>query len=144
MLFNLPDTPWCFFLWGRLHSRVIHVPWTYLSQHSKLHLDRFSRFCTAHGGEALYFTVCINTRLHNNTRLTALCPRLPSWAGTRKVKPIWILLKQETVGGSGISWTICKSAPRPRQIASTPPLSFLQAGCPSCHPTNSVKRLTCN
>ena len=25
-------------------------------------------------------------------------------AGTRKVKPIWILLKQETVSGSGISW----------------------------------------
>ena len=24
---------------------------------------------------------------------------------------------------------------------STPPLSFLQAGCPSCHPTNSVKVL---
>ena len=26
-------------------------------------------------------------------------------------------------------------------LASTPPLSFLQAGCPSCHPTNSVKAL---
>jgi len=25
--------------------------------------------------------------------------------------------------------------------ASTPPLSFLQAGCSSCHPTNSVKAL---
>ena len=25
--------------------------------------------------------------------------------------------------------------------ASTPPLSFLKAGCPSCHPTNSVKEL---
>jgi len=25
--------------------------------------------------------------------------------------------------------------------ASAPPLSFLQAGCPSCHPTNSVKAL---
>jgi len=24
---------------------------------------------------------------------------------------------------------------------STSPLSFLQAGCPSCHPTNSVKAL---
>jgi len=24
---------------------------------------------------------------------------------------------------------------------STPPLSFLQAACPSCHPTNSVKAL---
>jgi len=35
---------------------------------------------------------------------------------TRKVKPIWILLKQETVGGSGFSWAICKSAPCPRQI----------------------------
>jgi len=25
--------------------------------------------------------------------------------------------------------------------ASTPPLFFLQAGCPSCRPTNSVKAL---
>ena len=25
--------------------------------------------------------------------------------------------------------------------ASTPPLSFLQAGCPSCRPTNSVKAM---
>jgi len=25
--------------------------------------------------------------------------------------------------------------------ASTPPLSFLQAGCPSCHPTSSKKAL---
>ena len=26
--------------------------------------------------------------------------------------------------------------------ASTPPLSYLQAGCPSCSPTNSVEALT--
>ena len=50
-----------------------------------------------------------------NTRLTALCLGLPRSAGTRKVKPIWILLRQETVSGSGISWAICKSAPRSRQ-----------------------------
>ena len=50
------------------------------------------------------------------TRLMALFSGLPRWAGTRKVKPIWILLKQETVSGSGISWAICKSAPRSRQI----------------------------
>ena len=36
----------------------------------------------------------------------------------RKGKPIWILLKQETVSGSGISWAICKSAPRSRQITT--------------------------
>ena len=50
-----------------------------------------------------------------HTRLTALYLGLPGWASTRKVKPIWILLKQETVSGSGIHWAICKSAPRSRQ-----------------------------
>jgi len=81
-------------------------------------------------------------RRHTHTRLMALCPGLPGWAGTRKVKPIWILMKQETVSGSGsgISWGTCKSAPRSRQITKpAPTLSFLQAGCPSCHPNNSVK-----
>ena len=54
-----------------------------------------------------------------NTCLMALCSGLPGWASIRKVKTIWILLKQETVSGSGISWAICKSAPRSRQ-ATTP------------------------
>ena len=68
---------------------------------------------------------------------------LPRWAGTRKVKPIWISLKQETVSGSGISWAICQSAPRCRQISMPAPHHsvFLQAGCPSCHPANSVRAL---
>jgi len=30
---------------------------------------------------------------------------------------------------------------QPDNHASTSPLSFLQAGCPSCRPTNSVKAL---
>ena len=51
---------------------------------------------------------------HTHTHLTALCPGLPGWASIRKVKPTWILLKQETVSGSGISWAICKSALRSR------------------------------
>jgi len=29
-------------------------------------------------------------------------------------------MKQDTVSGNGISWAICKSAPRSRQHASTP------------------------
>ena len=87
---------------------------------------------------------CIRTDTH--IPFNALCPGLPRWAGTRKVKPIWILLKQETVSGSGISWAICKSAPHSRQITTpTPHRSvFLQAGCPSCCPTNSVKALKAN
>jgi len=55
------------------------------------------------------------------TRLMALFPELPRWASTRKVKAIWILLKQETVSGNGISWAICKSAPHSRQITTPAP-----------------------
>ena len=71
-----------------------------------------------------------NTHIHTHTRLTVLFPGLPGWAGTRKVKPIWILLKQETVSGSGISWAICKFAPCSRQITMPAPHHsvFLQAG----------------
>ena len=36
-------------------------------------------------------------------------------------KPIWILLKQETVSGSGSSWAICKSAYRSRQTTMPAP-----------------------
>jgi len=65
----------------------------------------------------------------------------PGWGSTRKVKPIWIFLKQETV--SGMSWAVCKSAPRSRQITTpaTHHSVFLQAECPFWRPTNSVKAL---
>ena len=77
------------------------------------------------------------------TRLTALFLGLPGWVGIRKVNPIWILLEQEIVSGSGISWAMCKSASRSRQITMPVPhnSSFLQARCPSCCQTNSVKAL---
>jgi len=57
---------------------------------------------------------------HPHTCLMALFPGLPGWASTRKVKPIWILLKQKTVSGSGISWAVCKSVPL-RQITMPAP-----------------------
>jgi len=81
-----------------------------------------------------------------HTRLTALFPGLTRWADTRKVKPIWILLKLETVSGSGISWAICKPASHSRQITMPAPHHsvFLQAGCSSCRPTNSIKALKAN
>ena len=98
--------------------------------------------CQSIEGIFSIFTEELHKRL-SHTRLTALCPGLPGWAGTRKVKPIWILMEQETVSGSGISLAICKSAPRSRQITTRAPHHsvFLQAGCPACRPTNSVKAL---
>ena len=83
------------------------------------------------------------TRLdtHTHTRLMAVCPGLLRWAGTRKVKPIWILLKQETVSGSGISWAICKSAPRSRQTTTSAPhhsyVLYMLDALPAAQPTAS-------
>ena len=81
---------------------------------------------------------CYVTDIHTHTCLTALFPGLPAEPVPKKVKPIWILLKQETVSGSGISWVICKSAPRSRQITTPAPhhLVFLQA-LPAAQPTAS-------
>ena len=62
----------------------------------------------------------VNTHTHTHS-FNGPFPGLPRWAGTRKVKPIWILLKQQTVSGSGISWAICKSAPCLRQITTPTP-----------------------
>ena len=50
----------------------------------------------------------------------ALCPGLHGRGSTRKITNM-DLLEQETVSGSGISWAICKPAPRPRQITMTAP-----------------------
>jgi len=78
--------------------------------------------------------------MHTNTRLTALCSGLPEWAGTRKLKLIWILLKQETMSGSGICWVICKSAPRFRQITMPAPhhsVFYRLDALPATQPTAS-------
>jgi len=64
---------------------------------------------------------CKQTHTHTHT---FNCPSSGTTRVSRyyKVKPFWILLKQETVSGSGISWTIiCKSAPRSRQITTPAP-----------------------
>jgi len=62
---------------------------------------------------------------NNNSRFTAYFPSQPAYAGTRKAKTFWILMKQEMM----ISRTICKSfAPCSRQIATPAPYqSILRA-----------------
>jgi len=82
------------------------------------------------------------TATHTHTRLTALCPGLPRWAGTRKVK---VKTNLDFTEATDSEWQwhqpghmqICTLL----QTNSTPPLRFLQARCPSCRPTNSVKAL---
>jgi len=88
--------------------------------------------------------ICLNIHPFNDP-----FPGLPRWAGTRKVKPLWILLKQETVSGSGISWAICKSAPRSSQIttpAAHHSVFYRPDALPATQPTESKhwsELLTC-
>jgi len=61
---------------------------------------------------------------------------------TRQVKTNLDVLEQEIVSGSGICWAICKVCSSSQTITPTSHHSvFLQAGCPSCRPTNSIKAL---
>ena len=62
-----------------------------------------------------------NHRFMAITQISLCLPAPPVKSRYQKVKPIWILLKQETVSGSGISWAIYKSAPRSRQITTPTP-----------------------
>ena len=55
----------------------------------------------------------------------------------QKAKPIWILLKQKIVGGR----LAVASAGSYTSLHLTPDSSFLQARCPSCYPTKSIKAL---
>jgi len=62
---------------------------------------------------------------------------------TREVKPIWIYWSKRD---SEWQWhqlghmQIC-TLTQTHNHTSIPPLSFLKAGCPFCHPTNSVKAM---
>ena len=42
-----------------------------------------------------------HTHAHTHTRLTAHCPGLPTWASTRKVKPIWSKRQWVAVASAG-------------------------------------------
>ena len=89
----------------------------------------------------------INTRTHARTHIHTHAhpfndhfPGLARWASTRKVKPIWNLLKQETVSGSGISWAVCKSAPHSKQITMPAPhhsVFYRPDALPAAQPTAS-------
>ena len=127
------DTAWC----GSMQNhtafaicRVVYANWFVTAREGFL---VHSQQCYLHQSQP-------QTHTHTHTRLTALCPGLPRWADTRKAKPIWILLKQETVSGSGISWNICKSAPRSRQITTPAPhhwVFYRPDALPATQPTAS-------
>jgi len=77
------------------------------------------------------------THTHTHT-FNGPFPGLPGCAGTRKAKPIWILLEQETVSGSGISWAMqVRTSLQTDNHASTPPCFYTPYSLPAAQPTAS-------
>ena len=77
------------------------------------------------------------THTHTHSRLLVHFPALPRWASTRKVKPIWILLKQ----GADSEWQwhqlghmqVCTLLQTDNHT-STPPLGFFTGRMPFLSP----------
>jgi len=92
----------------------------------------------------LWTFLSMTTHTHTKPFYSPLgfCLEPPGWAGTRKVKPIWIYWSKRkwvAVASTGPYANLHLDPDTlPRQHHTT---EFLQAGCPSCSPTNSVKSL---
>ena len=93
---------------------------------------KIGEFCVFTAELEYCFNVVVNYYyiLLHSFKPGKLAPEKQNHSGKTNVD----LLEQKIVSGSGISWTICKSAPRSRQITMPAPHHsvFLQAGCPSC------------
>jgi len=85
----------------------------------------------------------VNLVLHTHTRLTAFFSGTTRVSRYQKGKTNLDFTKardSEWQRHQLVHVQVCTSLQTDNHT-STPPLSFLQAGCPSCRPTNSVKAL---
>ena len=91
------------FVWKIISTRILQFLWSFWLTTKMLEISQLIKvnFWRLHT-----HTHPFNGPLSGTTRVSRY----------QKGKPVWILLKQETVSGSGISWALCKPAPCYRQI----------------------------
>ena len=120
--------------WSRLN-------WSIYKDWSRINLSRNTKAISS----AVYTPACLNTETaHTHTH-----PFNDPFSGTTRVSRYQkgkTNLDFAEARDSEWQWhqlghmQVCNSLQTDNH-ARTPPLSFLQAGCPSCRPTNSVKAL---
>jgi len=80
----------------------------------------------------------VQPQTHTHTRLMALFQGLSGWAGTRKVKPIWVLLKQELQWHQLGHMQVCTSLQTDNHT-STQPLKFFTGWMPFLPPNQQCQ-----
>jgi len=130
----LPSVLWRCWLGGRKGIRPVTNFWVVGYWHGYLSGARCRLACGPADATATHSLASVKSRLvlpfwywlarvvpEKGPLNGCVCACVPGTASTRKVEPVWILLKHETVSGSDISWAICRSAPSSRQITMPAP-----------------------
>jgi len=114
-------------------TRPVLVP-NLSTLHGAVPAGAFTRICIVRP-QSFRIYICLHL-------LNGPLSRTTQVSRTRKLKPIWILLEHETVGGSGIRWAVCKSAPRSRQITMPAPHHSVFTGRMPFLPPNQQRQST--
>ena len=131
-------------------SAILKITWPTAYNCCNKEKDVAAKCCTWSAvGQSLMVSVCQSISQNWSTEVWYLLKiksnesDITQHTHTHPYNGLWILLKQETVSGSGISWTICKSAPSSRQTTMPAPHHSVFTGrMPFLHQTNSVKAIT--
>ena len=83
---------------------------------------------------------CTDKTLRESLHFNGHFPGGPGLAGTR-MSPVWILWKLRVMDVVVTTGTIRHQNSNEIVTSNKPPPNVLQAGCPSCCPSNSVKAL---
>jgi len=86
-----------------------------------------------------FITACHHTTAHHN-HFTALFPGPPRWASARR-ELLDFMVQGKINRGRHTDHPTGRRSIRTNQCPLPPSPIFLQAGCPSCRPTNSLKAL---
>ena len=115
--------------WGRQERSADNFC---ICQSSTTHTGLTNTQRITHHRSFRHFVCMANTHTNTHTRLTALSPGPPRWAGTRKAKPIWSKRQWVAVASAG-TYASCTSLQTDNH-ANTPPLKFFTGRMPFLPP----------
>jgi len=137
------------FCWVHLHDQHRQTYRHHATSRHEMQSDNYVNCCAVYDCNSRSTSkhkCVIKVRIYNrlSNKLLHYTTSRKTWVCQhQKGKPFWLSMEQEMMGGSGISWTICRSfSPHSRYITMqvshhSGRMLFLR----SCRPSNSVRAL---